>query len=67
MYMARINGYYEVTAFASTKEKAKRLAIKAKRNRYTGSDEDIKWTWGGVVEYFGAYCIEITDGLVDVN
>ena len=67
MYMARIPGYYDVIAFAEDAEKAKRTAIRNKRDRWFGPHDDFKWKWDDMEEYFGGYCIEIKNGLVDIS
>lgn len=60
MYMAKIDGWTEVYAFSKDADKAKRLAIKKKRD--VAPDEGVRWNWESVKEYFGASCIKIEEG-----
>lgn len=62
MYMAVICGYTEVRAFSEDEKKAKRLALKRKKElcKY---DLD-KWSWEIVENYYGAYTEELHEGLV---
>lgn len=67
MYCAKISGWTEVTAYADTAEKAKRLAINGKRKQWYGPADGFKWNWEGMEEYFGAECYEIKSGLVIID
>ena len=64
MYMAKIYGWTEVTAFSEDAEKAKMKALKAKKDRCK-NDLD-RWTWANVEEFYGATVTEIKEGLVIV-
>ena len=60
MYMAIIYGWQTVTAFSENKEKAKRLAVNAKKA--SCRDDLTRWTWASCAEYYGARVTEIREG-----
>jgi len=62
MYMATIQGWTEIRAFSEDEEKAKKLALKRKKELCR--DDLTKWTWETVSEYYGAYTTEIKEGLI---
>ena len=62
MYMAIIQEWTEVRAFSEDEEKAKKLALK--RKKALCRDDLNKWTWETVSEYYGAYTVEIKEGLI---
>lgn len=62
MYMAHIGGWDTVQAFSEDKEKAKKLAVKQKK-KWCRDDLD-KWTWETCDEYYGAWVVEIKEGLI---
>lgn len=62
MYAAKIYGWDEVVVFSEDKEKAKRLAIKAKKAR---CKDDLKeWTWEECNDYYGASVVKIKEGMI---
>ena len=62
MYMARIEGWYEVIAFSNSLEKAKKLAINQKKK--ICKDENIKWDWDSIQSFYGAFVEEIKEGTI---
>lgn len=62
MWMAIIKGWTDIEAFSESEEKAKKLALKEKKRLC--KDDLEKWTWETCDEYYGAYTIEIKDGLI---
>lgn len=62
MYMAHIDGYDSVQVFSEDKEKAKKKAVQIKKKRCR--DDLEKWTWDECDEYYGAWVVEIKEGLV---
>lgn len=62
MWMATIYGWDVKTAFSEDKEKAKRLALKAKKR--TCRDDLDKWTWENCEDYYGVSLVEIKEGMV---
>ena len=65
MYMAIIYGYTEIFAFSADMEKAKKKALRKKKELCR--DDLEKWTWETVSEYYGARVFLVTDGLVMVD
>ena len=66
MYMACIDGWATVQAFSEDKEKAKRLAVKRKKE-VDGEETyplEKRYTWKNCEEYYGAWVVEIKEGLV---
>ena len=65
MYLAHIDGWESVEAFSEDKEKAKKLAIKKKKEvkDLERFPMDGKWTWEKCEEHYGAWVIEIKDGM----
>lgn len=59
MYMAVIEGYDNVMSFAEDKETAKRNAVEMIR-KTTGT---LIRDWHEAYEFYGAYILEIKDGL----
>lgn len=62
MWMAVIKGWTDIEAFSENEEKAKKLALKEKKRLC--KDDLEKWTWETCDEYYGAYTIEIKEGLI---
>ena len=62
MWMAVIRGWTDIEAFSESEEKAKKLALKEKKRLC--KDDLEKWTWETCYEYYGAYTIEIKEGLI---
>lgn len=65
MYMAHIDGWDSVQAFSEDKEKAKKMALKQKKEWCR--DDLEKWTWEECCNYYGAWVVEIKDGMVLEN
>lgn len=62
MFMAVIEGYDIVLAFEDTEDKAKEKAVSEKKRLC--KDDLSEWTWNNVSEYYGASCIEVSNGSV---
>lgn len=62
MWMAHIDGYDSVQVFSEDKEKAKKKAVQIKKKRCR--DDLDKWTWEECEEFYGAWVVEIKEGLV---
>jgi len=66
IYMAKIFGWTEVSAFSFKSEADAKKKALAEKKRLCKDDLE-KWTWDSVEEYYGASVTEITDGLVVLN
>ena len=69
MYMAHIEGWESIQAFSEDEEKAKKLAVKKKKEvdwheRYPLGKA---YTWKNCEEYYGAWVIEIKEGMILSN
>ena len=62
MYMATIYGWTEIKAFSEDESKAKKLAVKRKKELCR--DDLSKWTWETCDEYYGATVEELKEGVV---
>lgn len=65
MWMARIGGWTDVIAFSESKDKARDLAVQAKKARCR--DDLDKWNWQTVSDYYGATLHYICDGLLIIE
>jgi hypothetical protein len=63
--MAHIDGWDSVQVFSEDKEKAKRKAVQIKKKRCR--DDLDEWNWEECDNYYGAWVIEIKEGLVLID
>lgn len=63
LYCAKIYGWYEVRAYHTDKETAKKLAIEKKKTLCFDEPID-SWTWERIESYFGADVERVYSGKV---
>ena len=64
MYFACISGYTDITAFSDNEEKAKKLAVAAKKKLCKNDLPSNEWNWDRVSSYYGGWTGKVKEGLV---